>query len=95
MLGPTPATSEWTYVEAGFVTPGYASWAQLALGIHGKGACSFDDVMLTRNGLLLIEPTTAWLAGVGETNRLVLYAEELRNAEPTSGTTSSGGWPTP
>ena len=82
LLGPTPATSEWTYVEAAFVTPGYASSAQLTLGVMGKGACSFDDVMLTRAGLLLVEPTTAWLARVGETNRLVVYAEELRNADP-------------
>lgn len=81
-LGPTPATSEWTCVEAEFTTPGYASWAQLTLGVHGKGECSFDDVTLTRAGLLLVEPATAWLAGVGETNRLVVYAEELRNVDP-------------
>ena len=83
VLGPTPATSEWTYVEAEFTTPGYASWAQLTLGVLGKGDCSYDDVKLTRAGLLLVEPNTAWLAGVGETNRLVVYAEELRNADPS------------
>lgn len=82
MLGPTPATSAWTYVEADFVTPGYASWAQLALAIHGQGACEFDDVSLSRAGLVLVEPATAWLAGRGETNRLVLYAEELREVAP-------------
>ncbi|MBU0678984.1 MAG: metallophosphoesterase [Verrucomicrobia bacterium] len=79
MLGPTPATSDWTYVETEFAAPDYPSWAQLCLGGSGRDTCEFDDIMLARTGLVLIDPTSPLLTAPGATNHFTFYAEELRD----------------
>jgi hypothetical protein len=83
-LGATPATTEWTRVAGEFVAPGYPSWAQLCLSGSGRDHCAFDDVFLSRPGLLVLEPRVPQVLPVGATVRLSLYAEELRDLEPAA-----------
>ena len=84
MLGPTPATSQWTYVETEFVAPGYASWGQFCLGGSGRDTCEFDDIAVARPGLVLIDPRSPLLVAPGATNLFTVYAEELRSLDATA-----------
>lgn len=84
MLGPTPATSEWTYVETEFVAPDYPSWGQLCLGGSGRNTCEFDDITIARPGLVLIDPRQSLLVPPGATNLFTLYAEELQSLDATA-----------
>jgi len=87
MLGPTPATSEWTYVEAEFVAPDYPSWGQLCLGGSGNQSCEFDDIAVARPGVVVVEPRHPFVVMTGEVRRLTVYVDALRDVA-----TNEAGW---
>ena len=80
MLGPTPATSEWTYVETEFVAPDYPSWGQLCLGGGGRDTCEFDDIFVARPDIVMVEPRHPFVVLAGDTRRITVYADTLRGA---------------
>jgi hypothetical protein len=77
-----PPSEDWTFVEAEFNAPGYPSWAQLDLRGSSRETCSFDDVVLVRAGLSVVEPAAPLVVPAGEEFRVEIYSPELVESAP-------------
>lgn len=83
-------TETWKYVEASFLTPGQQVWGQLCLSIHGRNECVFDDIVLERPGLSLLDPTLPQICLAGSRRTLQVHAPALNSLDEAAVTWEVG-----
>ena len=79
------STSNWTYVETNYIAPGSGLWAQMCLVMEtGNLLSEYDEIDMSRPGIVVLDPSGPLVTSVGKTNRVVVYVDELRTNTPAT-----------